>query len=410
MYRNLIEDLIKIINEDSYLSIVLDNSINSLKLEDHDKKLYTMLLYGVVEKKMLIDYYLQPYIKGRRTKPFIKNALRLGAYAIDYTNIANHFIVNEIVSIVKKEDFRSSQFVNAILRSYIKDQRRNLDTLDENTRISLKIGLDKEIVDLLVKQYKNKVVDFFSGGESYNTYRINTIKKDIASVHKTLDDANIVYTALDEAIITKQSLIHTDLFRSGIIIAQDYSSMQVAKVAYEPRFKDVLDCCSAPGGKSLHMASLMNNSGNILSCDIYQTKLNKINDNAKKLGVTNITTLEASAIDYDYNKEFDLVICDVPCSGLGVIRHKPDLKLRMTIDKINEINKLQKDIINHVCKYVKNGGALVYSTCTINKLENEWLIKDFLREHQEYKKVEEKIINPSEENDGFYICKLIKEK
>ena len=409
MYKQLILDLVKIINEDGYLSIVLDNSIKTLKLEDHDRRLYTKILYGVVEKKMLLDYYLQPYIKGKRTKAFIKNTLRVGAYCIDYTNIANHFIINELVSIVKKEDFRASQFINAILRAYIKDERRTLGNLSETSRISLEIGLNEEITDMLLKQYKNNVESFFEPAETSNTYRINTLKISIDDLHHELDNMNISYEAYDEAIITKESLLHTDLFKSGKIIAQDLSSMQVAKVAYEPRFNEALDCCSAPGGKSLHLAALMKNKGNILSCDIYSNKLDKIKENALKLGVTNITTLEASATDFDYGKQFDLVIADVPCSGLGVIRHKPDLKLRMTMNKIKEINELQKKIINHVTNYVAPGGVLVYSTCTINKLENEWLIKDFLRIHKEYKKIDEKIINPSKDTDGFYICKLLKE-
>ena len=158
------------------------------------------------------------------------------------------------------------------------------------------------------------------------------------------------------------------------------------------------------------MAAIMENTGSITSCDVYEHKLNKIVDNANKLGVKIITPLLADATSYIYKEEYDYVLADVPCSGLGVIGHKPDLKYHITIKDIEDINKLQKQIIRHVKDYVKDGGILVYSTCTINKLENEWLIKDFLNEHKEFVKLEEEIILPNEYQDGFYICKMRKEK
>ena len=158
------------------------------------------------------------------------------------------------------------------------------------------------------------------------------------------------------------------------------------------------------------MASIMNNEGSITSCDVYEHKLNKINDNAKKLGVSIINTQLADATSYNYNMMYDYVLADVPCSGLGVISHKPDLKYHITIKDIKEINELQKKIIRHVKDFVKDGGILVYSTCTINKYENEWLIKDFLNEFKNFVKLEEEIILPNDSRDGFYICKMRKEK
>ena len=158
----------------------------------------------------------------------------------------------------------------------------------------------------------------------------------------------------------------------------------------------------------MHLAALMNNTGEITSCDIYEHKLKLIEDNAKKLGVTNVKTMLSDGTTSKYDACFDLVVADVPCSGLGVISHKSDLKYNMTIDKIKEINDLQKKIINNVCNYVKVGGALVYSTCTINKDENENLIKEFLSKHKEFRKVEEHVLvqNFNNNQDGFYICKL----
>lgn len=410
MYKRLATDLVKIFNDNAYLSIVLDNAITELKLSFNDKKVYTKVLYGVVENKMMIDYNLSPLIKGKRVKPFIKNILRIGVYVIDYLNMKDHFIVNELVKIVKKDDYKSAMFVNGVLRNYQRNEKPKIDHLSEVEKLSLELSLPIELTSLLYKQYKSDIIKFFESKTVYNTYRINTLKTKVKNVLEVLDKLGVTYNINNVTLSTKESLIDSDLFKEGYIIAQDASSIRVGEVVNPSPGSSVLDACSAPGGKSLHMASIMENKGSITSCDVYEHKLNKINDNAKKLGVSIINTLLADATSFDYKQKFDYCLVDVPCSGLGVINHKPDLKYHILIKDIEEINNLQKKIIRHVKDYVKDGGILVYSTCTINKFENEWLIKDFLNEFKEFKKLEEEIILPNELQDGFYICKMRKEK
>lgn len=410
MYKRLATDLVKIFNDNAYLSIVLDNAITELKLSFNDKKVYTKVLYGVVENKMMIDYNLSPLIKGKRVKPFIKNILRIGVYVIDYLNMKDHFIVNELVKIVKKDDYKSAMFVNGVLRNYQRNEKPKIDHLSEVEKLSLELSLPIELTSLLYKQYKSDIINFFESKTVYNTYRINTLKTKVKNVLEVLDKLGVTYNINNVTLSTKESLIDSDLFKEGYIIAQDASSIRVGEVVNPSPGSSVLDACSAPGGKSLHMASIMENKGSITSCDVYEHKLNKINDNAKKLGVSIINTLLADATSFDYKQKFDYCLVDVPCSGLGVINHKPDLKYHILIKDIEEINNLQKKIIRHVKDYVKDGGILVYSTCTINKFENEWLIKDFLNEFKEFKKLEEEIILPNELQDGFYICKMRKEK
>ena len=410
MYKRLATDLVKIFNDNAYLSIVLDNAITELKLSFNDKKVYTKVLYGVVENKMMIDYNLSPLIKGKRVKPFIKNILRIGVYVIDYLNMKDHFIVNELVKIVKKDDYKSAMFVNGVLRNYQRNEKPKIDHLSEVEKLSLELSLPIELTSLLYKQYKSDIIKFFESKTVYNTYRINTLKTKVKHVLEVLDKLGVTYNINNVTLSTKESLIDSDLFKEGYIIAQDASSIRVGEVVNPSPGSSVLDACSAPGGKSLHMASIMENKGSITSCDVYEHKLNKINDNAKKLGVSIINTLLADATSFDYKQKFDYCLVDVPCSGLGVINHKPDLKYHISIKDIEEINSLQKKIIRHVKDYVKDGGILVYSTCTINKFENEWLIKDFLNEFKEFKKLEEEIILPNELQDGFYICKMRKEK
>ena len=392
MYKRLALDLVKIFNEKAYLSIVLDNAIKELKLSLNDKKVYTKVIYGVCENKMMIDFNLAPLIKGKRVKPFIKNILRIGVYVIDYMNMKDHFIVNELVKIVKKDDYKSAMFVNGVLRNYQRSDKPSIDNLSVEEQLSLKLSLPLDLAKLLYKQYKDKLSSFFEHGNVINTYRINTLKVSVLEVEKMLKALNIEYNIDGVVIKSKESLLDTKMFKDGLIIAQDTSSIRVAEVVNPISGSSVLDACSAPGGKSLHMAAIMNNTGSITSCDVYEHKLAKINDNASKLGVTIIKTLLADATSYDYQNKFDYCLVDVPCSGLGVISHKPDLKYHITLIDIDEINALQKKIIRHVSKFVKDGGILVYSTCTINKFENEWLVKDFLNEFKEFIKLEEEII------------------
>ena len=409
MYKRLATDLVKVFNENAYLAIVINNTFNELNLSLNDKKIYTKIIYGVVEKRLLLDFNLALLIKGKRVKPLIKNILRIGVYVIDYMNMKDHFIVNELVSTIKKTDYKSAMFINGVLRSYQRVDKPSLDKLSELERLSIELSIPIDLCSMLYKQYGNKMKEFFVEGNSYNSYRINTLKTDVSDVLKVLDSEVIKYEINGVNVLTKDTLINHELFKNGLIIAQDSSSIRVGEIVNPVPGSSVLDVCSAPGGKSMHMAAIMNNNGSITSCDVYDHKLEKINANASKLGVSIVNTILADGTSYNYNNTYDYVLADVPCSGLGVIGHKPDLKYHLTIKDIEDINALQKQIINHVKHFVKNGGYLVYSTCTINKLENEWFIKDFLRENKEFVKIEEEIILPNSKQDGFYICKMRKE-
>lgn len=332
---------------------------------------------------------------------------------ISFMNTPNHYVVNEIVKTVKKEDYRASTFVNAILRKYIDNDIYtqaicDINKLGKDERLSILYSIDLDLVKLLKSQYNDVESILIPNNTRLNTYRINTLKTTDIDVKKQLDLDNISYSIDGVTLYSKESLISHQLFIEGKIVAQDASSIKVSQVASPKENINVLDVCSAPGSKSMHLAAIMNNTGTITSCDIYEHKLKLIEENAKKLGVTNLTIKLSDGATSSYDKEFDLILADVPCSGLGVINHKSDLKYNMTINKIKEINTLQKQIINNVCKYVKQGGTLVYSTCTINKDENEYLINEFLSKHDNFKKVEEHIIvqNKDVNQDGFYICKL----
>lgn len=414
MWRKLVDDLVKIFNEDDFINLVIKERVE--KLKEEDKKLYTKILYGVVENKKWLDYLLKPYTVGKRFKPLYRNTLRAGVYAISYLNLADHFIVNSLVEMIKKKDFKGSKAINSILRSYIKDNRfcnaqEEIKKLKENERESIIYNIEEEVLELIKKDYPNDYYNILKNEvEFFNNYRINYLKIDDETIETYLNSNGIEFIKQDEQIITKANLIKTPIFEDGLILFQDSSSCKVAKVVNPISGSKVLDSCAAPGSKSFHMATIMNNCGSITSCDIYPHKIKLIDEEANRLGINIINSKVCDARNYDYQDIYDYVLCDVPCSGMGTMKHKPDVKLRLTCDKIKEIAQLQKDILNNVANYVKVGGVLVYSTCTINKNENERQIEIFLENHKNYNKIYEESILPTNMNDGFYICKLIREE
>lgn len=415
MWQYLIDDLYKVFNEGAFINLVINNRLPQIK-DEHLQKLYTKVMYGVVEQRRMLDFILKPYTTGKRFKPYLKNTLRIGIYGLSYLNIANHYLVNELVNTTKQRDFKGSKAINGILRTYLKENGyqealKRLHELDAFTQKSIIYSIDEDIIRLLNQQYPDQLASIFESIETpLNTYRINTVKTTITEIKDVLDKKKIPYELMGMAIMTPVSLIDLPIFQDGKIIAQDLSSMRVAEVANPAPNMDVLDVCAAPGSKSFHMAALMNNTGTILSCDIYPHKLKLLEDGATKLGINNIRVMLASGTDADYGKSFDIVLLDAPCSGLGTLRHKSDLKERLTLEKMEELAALQKHLLGHVASFVKTKGVLVYSTCTINPLENEEQMQMFLNNHHEFRKEFEQLILPSEIQDGFYICKLRKEQ
>lgn len=412
MWQRLITDVTEVINNEAFINLVVKNNID--KVDENTQKLYTKILYGVVENKKWLDFLLRPYCGGKRFKPFPKNALRIGVYALGYLNLAKFYVVNSLVDVVKKKDFNASKAINSILRSFIKDDRITkakieLDKLPVNEKESIIYNIDVEVLKLIKNEYPNDYQEILSPiDDSINSYRINTLKITKTELISMLDNMNVDYTISEDMIFSKESLIKTPLFKERLIIPQDTSSAKVAKVLNPQVSSTVLDTCSAPGSKSFHLACLMENKGRIISCDIYEHKLKLIEEEAKNQGITIIETKLKDATNAIYEDMFSYILVDAPCSGMGTMKHKGDLKLRLTIDKIKEIEELQQQILNNVVKYLLPNGVLVYSTCTINKNENEKQIEKFLINHPEIEKKEEYSYLPTSQNDGFYICKLIK--
>ncbi|HON64669.1 MAG TPA: 16S rRNA (cytosine(967)-C(5))-methyltransferase RsmB [Bacilli bacterium] len=400
----------RIINEGAYCNIAVNEVLQKANFSNHEKRLFTHIVLGTVENKIRIDYYLAPLIKGKRIKPYLKNTLRMGFYMLDEMRLAPHYVVNTLVQMIKKQDFKGSQFVNGVLRSYQQLPKPDLTKLPSKEYWHLKFSMPLDLLNLLIDQYPDRVESILEEMQkpTPNYYRINTLKIKPEEAVRLLQKDKIDFQIEDDCLITKTSLLNHSLFIEGKIIAQNPSSIKVAKTVGPKPNDVVLDICAGLGTKSMHLADLMENRGEIVACDIYPHKLRLVEESAKKLGVEIVKTVLADATVYRFEKKFDHVLVDAPCSGLGVMAHKVDLKYQMTLEKITELTELQKKILENAAGFVKNGGTLTYSTCTINKNENEEQINQFLSNHQEFEKVYEASFLPGVSGDGFYICKMIR--
>lgn len=418
MYQIIVDSLVRIFNEDAYLNKVISSELEKNQFNDLERRLFTKITYGVVENKILLDFYLQPFIKGKRVKPFMKNVLRVGAYAITFMDIANHFIVSKMVDVMKKKDFSGSKFVNGVLRNYERTPLRSFDKLSEKEYLSVKYSMPLDVIECLEKdlgiQQVEQILIAYQNSPKINSYRINPlVVSDFESCKNTLVSEIPYLSITDDMIFSKQTLIHHPFFINGSIIAQDYSSSLPVRFLNPMPGELILDSCSSPGMKTIQMAGMMKNQGRIIALDIYEHKLNIIKENAIQYQAKIIETKLADASQVVFTECFDKILVDAPCSGLGVIGHKPDLKYHMTKEKIYELAEISYSILTNVSQYLKENGTLVFSTCTITKAENEEVIKKFLSYHPNFVISDAKLIFPSGSSDelvhdGFYICKLIK--
>ena len=327
-------------------------------------------------------------------------------------------MVNESVNIAKAKDRGTSNFVNGVLRNFLRSERRSFDEFknDEIKYLKVKYSCPEWLVAYLLKDYNIDVVTKIleeSNNVKKDAIRVNTLKTNKDKVKQELDKLNINYYDTDlvqNGLILDKPIMNTPLFKKGMVTIQDISSQMVGEISGASKNMNVLDLCSAPGTKTSHLSALMENTGNIYACDIHEHKLNLMKKAFRRLGVNNVTLelIDARSVK-DYVKEgsFDIVLCDAPCSGLGVISHKVDLKYQITNDAIDEIIMLQGEILDSTCSLVKINGYYIYSTCTINKEENEYNIRRFLKEHNNFVIEKEITILPYEyHTDGFYICKM----
>lgn len=424
--RNLALKILYDINEKkAYSNIVLDKYINKNReeLSNLDIGFISELVYGVITWKLTLEYIVQKYskIKIKKMSEWVKNILMLGSYQIIFLDkVPKSAAVNESVNLCKKYNYKSANFVNAILRKIEKSDYQNIDDIKEiNKRISLKTSMPEWFVDKLINEYGAKEALEICNDLNLrpnNTVRINRLKGNLEIGNQAiLDDFR--------TITGTKNIVKMPEYINGNISIQDESAGLSSFILNPKEGETVLDACSAPGGKTTYLAEIMNNTGSIIAWDIYEERLKQVDENAKRLGINIIKTevKDASIYDKAYDKKFNKILLDVPCLGLGVIRRKPDIKWNRNEENIDEITKIQYQILKTCSKYLKDDGILVYSTCSILKEENINIIEKFLEEEdfeivdisdkvkKDFKYVNEKNtieLFPNEKHDGFYIACL----
>ena len=409
----------KILYKNGYANIIINEYLNKYELTDDERRLFTKLVIGTVEKKLTLAYYLEPFLK-KKQKTSIYSLLLMSVYQLVYLNIPDYTVVNEAVNIANTLDKMVGSFVNAVLRNFLRNELRSFEGLEDVKLLSVKYSYPTWLIAYLLKDYNYETVVKileFNDDVKHDAIRVNTLKATTEEVTEVLNDEKIPYQQSDlvnDGLIVEESMVNHELFKEGKITIQDIASQMVTEIANPEMDSTIIDLCSAPGGKAAHLAAWMNNTGTIYACDIYLHKIKLMEKNLKRLGVTNtqVELIDARKVKNVVKQEsFDYVLADMPCSGLGVMSHKCDLKYNITYDSIKEIIALQKEILDASYPLIKKNGYLIVSTCTINKSENEeqiaWLIKKYPNLKVEY----EKTILPYEYGtDGFFICKLKKEE
>ena len=389
----------------AYLNIALRDILRDSNMDSRDCALATTLAMGVMKNVLFIDNIIENLstIKLKKLSVWIHNILRIGIYSHRFLDrVPVSATVNECVRLARRYGHSSSAgFTNAILRK----AATSGDFLPEDKESDKYISIKYSLPLWLVKMWKNEGhgEDFFA---SLNvdppvTVRLNTLKS------SALDDnfEKIPHLPHGYNYTGGGSVEGTQYYKDGAIAIQDGASQMAIGALDIKKGMRVLDLCSAPGGKTAYIAQLLENSGEVISCDIHEHKLELIKNNLSRLGITNTKVMlnDATVLNEEFKDAFDRVLADVPCSGLGVLRRKPDIRLNKTAIGNDELVKIQKEIFENASCYVKKGGILVYSTCTVNRAENEDAVKEFLGKHPEFTLLEEKQLLPHKDNtDGFF--------
>ena len=391
-----LQTLTDILIDGAYSNHALSEQIEKNELTVQDKNFMTELVYGTLQHEQLLNFYVTPFFNGK-VKAWVRILIQMTLYQMLFLDsVPEHAAISEAVKIAKK---RGGQFngklVNAILRELTRTPLPSLDTIkDEADRLAVETSHPLWLIKLWSKQFGwEKTIQMArANNERVNvTIRVNGVRGTREELKQKLESEGITceYGNLsqDALVILKGNVIKTKDFEQGWFYVQDESSMLVARALKPKHHSKVLDTCSAPGGKTTHVAELMRQTGTVYAHDVYEHKIKLIEDNVKRLGLTNVvaTLQDATTLNERYESDsFDAVLVDAPCSGLGILRRHPEVKITKQPSDLDEIMMIQKKILNTVAPLVKVGGTLVYSTCTVNRKENDKMVEQFLAQHPEY--------------------------
>ena len=423
-------NLISQVDKGAYSNIALNETFKTLNINSKEKAFITEIFYGVIRNKKFLDYIIEKNTKEIK-KEWIRNLLRISIYQITFMDSDNKGVVWEATELAKKKyGVPISKFINGTLRNYLRNKDSELKSLADEKNYEVLYSIPKWFCDMLEKQYGNENLKQAITSLKkipYLSVRVNKLKYTEKEFEEFLKEKDIqIIKKIDTVYYINSGLIiNSEEFKTGKIIAQDASSYLAAKNLGVMPNELVLDICAAPGGKTAVLTENMENRGEIIAIDIHQHKIKLIETNMKKLGIDIVKAIVMDARNVNkQGRKFDKILVDVPCSGYGVIRKKPEILYSKNRENIEELAKLQLEILNSAADILKDGGELIYSTCTITDEENTNNIEKFLKEREEFKveklyilenvsgdydKLGGFCINYKEEiMDNFYIIKLVK--
>ena len=422
-------NLISQVDKGAYSNIALNETFKTLDINSKEKTFITEIFYGVIRNKKFLDYIIEKNTKEIK-KEWIRNLLRISIYQITFMDSDNKGIVWEATELAKKYSIAISKFINGTLRNYLRNKDSELKNLADEKNYEVLYSIPKWFYDILEKQYgDNNLKQAITSLKKipYLSVRVNKLKYSEEEFEEFLKEKDIqIIKKVDTVYYVNSGLIiNSEEFKIGKIIAQDASSYLAAKNLDAMPNELVLDICAAPGGKTAVLAENMGNIGEIIAIDIHQHKIKLIDTNMKKLRIDIVKAIVMDARNVNkQGRKFDKILVDVPCSGYGVIRKKPEILYSKNRENVEELAKLQLEILNSAADILKDGGELIYSTCTITDEENTNNIKKFLEKRKEFKVeklyIPENVlgdfdslggfcINYKEEiMDNFYIIKLKK--
>lgn len=405
----------KIFEDKAYSNIAIDEVLKASTLDGRDKSFITGMVYGVLTNCSFLDYQIAAYSKIpiKNLSHQVLNILRLSLYQIHFMDrVPDSAAVNEGVALTKRVAFKAAGFVNAVLRTFIKKGVRIPSKDDIISYLSVLYSYPEWIVKLWRRHFDDGELErLLAAGNAVPplTIRVNRTKISVEELKEMLEaEDGLCEGALN--LVKRGSIAETEGFKEGLFTVQDAAAQMATLVLDLKRGERVLDMCAAPGGKTTHIAELVGPEGAVIAWDKHPHKIILIEKTAARLGLKNITAYAHDGCDLDINhiNGFDKVLLDAPCSGLGIIRKKPDIKWTRKEEDIMLLCDEQRRLLNAGAQYVRPGGLLVYSTCTINDSENEHMIENFLARHSDYS-IDGDVIElmPHINNtDGFFICRL----
>ena len=424
--RELVLDILLEVNEkEQYSHLVIRDVLNKYQyLEKQERAFLTRLAEGTIEHMLEMDFIINSFskVKVNKMKPLIRNLLRMSVYQLKYMDaIPDAAVCNEAVKLARKRGFGQLRgFVNGVLRN-IAREHSHLQYPDEKLEpvrfleVTYSVPawmVEQWIKDFGYEQTKGICASFLQ--ERPITIRTNLTKTTPEELKVRLENEGVTVSKIEKLpyafeISGYDYLQALECFEEGLFYVQDISSMMVAEIAAPEKGNYIIDVCAAPGGKSSHLAEKMAGTGVVEARDLTEYKVSLIEENIERHGLDNMNAVQMDATVYDEasKEKADVLICDLPCSGLGVMGKKTDIRYKMTADKQKDLVQLQRQILDTVHTYVKKGGTLVYSTCTIHRDENAGNVEWFVKKYPEFEVItSEQMFPGGEYHDGFFIAKL----